>query len=825
MPNRLGSLVALSLATPEAIIPLATAGAAITIAAATFIYTSYTHYEDKKHKEIMELINTLHTKHLEKIEVIGLGVIRGFPPIFKLSADKDSSSAESMHMTEDEVANVSTTLSHETDTCLSKYREDVLSAILKLQEYYNLRKPKRRNTADITSSVIIYLLYMLETKCLNFSGYVYDIAYLDALSNFVNAYASIKGKENSQHFTYMQPVYTYLSSAKQALEQHQESLSLEEFFTELRDSSMNVYNKLSRLFIKLLIKPEHFEFSQTVAHDELRMGILSRKYVQSEVFGIALRTHDEIQLPDSVFKTWIMTLANYYLQALSPDVNLDQERILLPQKLFDFPGDSDKELNKKIKKELNKIREIFNNSPNIVTTELDLSHKPPKYIPITDDTKLLERTNVLANYSKLLHELISLQYLCAHILKNIKQLGEIYVRNPHHFQKIFQILNGLLNLIQKTTEGNRDSFTHINQENNNVMRLEIEELLPKEIQAQFNLILLTIMQSREAFNKYRTKLADRCKTTTAKSANYEILAVAANLMKMYPEIPFQDNLEVFNHDEQPVNQAHGAISTVDAIIPPIADQESTPMILPVNQKLTIANELLATIHQQIIVISQPPQNAQPMFIQQLTALNEVLTKATHFIAMYPLIPQGLEQTTQDTQLISAAVNNVPKDRVVHVPFKNPKVAILDELLSKISQQISVISTGLIDTKKVTAYKNILQSLIVMQKKAKALIKEQGKSQERQNKADQTLELTCSLSTKTLDFLMKSSTDRQAQSASITKTIHDEISNDDNGSFIDLHYNELSKFLCTYLGNFGIFRTDTRKKLADLEEQFMTMNVS
>jgi hypothetical protein len=234
-----GSLTAQSLSETTAVAAtIISAGIVVTVAGATFAYKRYEDFEEKKHRKQIERVNELHKLYLNKIIVPGYAEIRGFPPIYKLDDGKDSSTAESMHMTDQEVAALGASLPHSIDTGLSEYREAVLSAILKLKDYYFCRKNKK----DITSGVLTYLLYMLETKCWNFEGYDYDIAYLEAISNFINAYASIKGIENSQHFSRLQPVYAYLLTAKQSLEKHKELLSLQELVGELRDRSQENSN-------------------------------------------------------------------------------------------------------------------------------------------------------------------------------------------------------------------------------------------------------------------------------------------------------------------------------------------------------------------------------------------------------------------------------------------------------------------------------------------------------------------------------------------------------------------------------------------------------
>lgn len=280
MRNPLGSIAALSIAATTSI----------------FIYKEYKEYEEKKYRLQIEEINRLHKKYLSRI-VVDDGEIKGFPSIFKLP-ENSGAKAESMHLTQEEVEDVGSTLPRGTDVALSKYRRLILSAILKLKDYYISRSEK----TDITAGVLSYLLYMLEQKCLNFAGYPYDIPYLNAMTHFINAFASMKDSENTQHFSRLQPIYSYLLAAQQYLEKHKESLSLEEMLSELRDSCESFSNTMIRNLGKLINKNQYWELMPTVALDELSHGLLRKKYIHTEVKSIVLTSDDEIKIKNSILK-------------------------------------------------------------------------------------------------------------------------------------------------------------------------------------------------------------------------------------------------------------------------------------------------------------------------------------------------------------------------------------------------------------------------------------------------------------------------------------------------------------------------------------------
>lgn len=770
-PSLSGSPTALSLsAIPLTAATIISAGVLVSVASATFAYKVYKDFEEKKHRRQIEKVNELHRLYLNKILVPGYNEIRGFPPIYKLSADKESSAAESMHMTDEEVAAIGTMLPHSTDAGLSEYREAVLSAILKLKDYYFCRK----NNNDIPGGVLTYLLYMLETKCWNFEGYEYDIAYLEAISNFVNAYASIKGIENSQHFSRLQPVYAYLLTAKQALEKHKEFLSLQELVGELRDRAQENSNRLLRNFVKLIVKPAHFDFAETVAYDELKEGILRREYVHSEVGGVTFKKDHQKELSSSVFKQWIMALAKYYLQSLSPDINLKEDDLLSPTKLFGFANTARDILNethprkkklktkKQVKAQLEEIREVFKNSSNFITTKLDSTKKISKFVAVTSRNELIDRTEVLANFAKLIHELISLQYLCAHLLKSIGQLGEIYVKNPHHFYDIFKILDKLCMRIVQRSRDVIQAFSAIQKENHNIMRLEREELLPKSIHALVESTSITILRLGEHIKNYRNTVTDVRKITNVEAANYEMLSVAQLVSKLYAEIP---DSPIMVADE------HGAkLKPIDSKTEPKITPPSTTPQGPVIDKNKKEEPKLDP---------KPKQEPEP------------------------------EPKFKNTQPPLKEENASPKELPVDILKR-----LMDEINSRI---ISISKKEPVDIK-LTAYKNLANKLKIMQTKALALLNEPGKSSERLEKATSTTELTISLCQQTCDFLKLSKTERQLQTTVFSQTMHAEMADVTKKSFIDRHNNEISKFIYTNICRFGIFRTDTRKKLANVDEE-------
>lgn len=544
MQKNFASSTALSLAqagAKEPVAALVVGGVLVTVAAAVFVYKQFESFEEKKYRKEIQKINNLHKKYLERIYVPGFNDVQGFPPIFKLNTDEKSGIASSLHYTRDEVEAIGKQLPHGSDIALSGYRQKVQSAIFKIKEYYF----SRDNHRDTTAGVLSYLLNMLDTKCLNFQGYDYDIAYLDAISKFIVAYSSLEGRTNSQHFSRLQPAVAYIREAKQALERHKESLSLEELIAELRDNCTNCSASLLRKLVKMMVPTQYAHLSETAAIEELGERILRKRYVSAQVLGLELKHDEEIILPKSVFQDWIEALADYYLMSLNPVGRLLDPEKWAPAELFKFTekarsiermlghGTIDKKELERYQKQMHQIREIFEHSHNFINTKLVKKNKESKFEPVTQDKDILDRTEVMADFSRVIHSVISMQYLCTHLLKSIKQLGDLYAKDPDHCREIFEVLVNLCEVIRRSVVKVNHAFAEISNASENTMRLEHEELFSHEIQEDLDTIERTMENLGGEIVNYRTKLNQKAPITIA-TVSYEMKAVADLMDKMYP---------------------------------------------------------------------------------------------------------------------------------------------------------------------------------------------------------------------------------------------------------------------------------------------------
>lgn len=544
-----GSQTALSLASdPANLIPIVAAGGAVlvTIGAVALVYREYSQYKEKYRKKI-EKVNALHKKHLEKIPIYENRDLQGFPPIFKLNKGEKATNVESLHFTDDQINDVGNGIMPQgMDVSLSKYRECILNAIMKLKAYYL----ERNKHHDITAGVLSYLLYMLEKKLLNFEGYEYDIAYLTAFSKFIIDYMSMLGTEKAQRFQRLNPVRAYLLEAKQELEKHQKALSLENMISDLNRNCVSASKKLIRTFVHLITPEKDWRYVKTATFDELQNDILRKKYTRFRIGELVFSNDGKKEIPNSKFKDWLSGMLKYFAESINPASSIKVEDILPPEKVFVLPDLSRrKELKGKSKKrdekeelavlngQVKSIRNIFAKCDNFITTKLDIAtvNDQPKYIHITNDSEIMARSRVLADFATLIHQAISLQYMSVYLLKSIKQLGEIYMRDPNHFVMIFETLESLCEQIKAGIENNKQAFAEIQKQNKNISQLAEKELLPEDTMSLLDTTYAIISRISGTIKQYRDDVVENgdLNKPTIESVNHEMLEVANKIVTMY----------------------------------------------------------------------------------------------------------------------------------------------------------------------------------------------------------------------------------------------------------------------------------------------------
>lgn len=431
------------------------------------------------------------------------------------------------------------------------YQESIRDALRKLKEYYALRATDSgKDSDDITIKVLCYLLHIIETKCLNFSGYPYDIAYLGAIAEFITSYSSLGNGEHSQHFSRLSQVYSSLQQAKQKLEKHKEALSVKETVTALRTNCVDHSDQLIRTLVKMVVKKEDVDLANTVNHDELEVGIVRKQYIHSEVRGFVWRSDGKIDLPNSIFKVWIQNSAKYYLSSQVIDTAKNRESAPTYEDFFVFVHQAEtflktknlpakdpvtKKFNKDMHEHLGLIADVFKNSGNFLSTVYDPSSD--KFVLVHDEAQLVDRVRVVANFAKLIDVVISLQYLCMRVEKSIEMLGDIEFINPLHFHKIFSSIFQLCALVQESSKQCLDDFTRLQQLNKDHMQTAAKELFPNQVSRLVQSLSLIVERGKEDIDKCRKRSKGAAEAQTAQAERYELYEVTQAVLRRYYKEP------------------------------------------------------------------------------------------------------------------------------------------------------------------------------------------------------------------------------------------------------------------------------------------------
>jgi hypothetical protein len=322
-----------------------------------------------------------------------------------------------------------------------------------------------------------------------------------------------------------------------------------------------------------------------------------------------------------------------------------------------------------------------------------------------------------------------MQYLCAHLLKSIKQLGDIYAKDPNHFREIFGVLSQLMVVIKNGVALNLSDFSDIEKANQNVMRLDKEELFSREIASTLNTVKQMTTKLGTEIIEYRNK-ASKPSDPTEDSITYEMRAIATLLSKMYPEAELPDQCCI------PIPKT--PIST-DVQKPESESKNSLP------------------------VTELPSQETQSLRLHKLTS------------QIFNLIREMQQEPIAD----------------LHI----------------------------------NQYVTIYRNLNTLQAKSIALLNEPNKTIQRAEKAQKTADLVMSLCQRTFDFLSLTKEERLEASLVFVQRIHNELSHPVNSSFLDKHNNTASQFIYTNLCGFGLFQTETRRKMGQLEKACEVLAVS
>ncbi|CDZ78498.1 hypothetical protein BN59_02808 [Legionella massiliensis] len=800
--NQQGSFTALSLlaSNPEAqlIAGAVIGGVAVTVAGAAFIYKEFKAYKEKKHLNEINAINKLHEEHLSKIVVPGKNEILSLPVIFKFKTENDLKTVESLHYNEDIVRTKANKLPGQTDIALSLYQEAIRDAILKLKEYYF----SRSDNNDTTGSVLSYLLEMLDSHCLKFEGYDYDIAYLKAIAAFIDAYASQGNNQNTKRFSHLDEVYSNIVKAQHLLDLHKDVLSLQELLSDLYDSCRNMNDEALRVFTMMINPRKHWKLMETVTKKELSQGMLKKYFIEGSILGLINIPDNETDILDSPFKDDLIHLVKYALSSIDPEKTLALSDI--PKVDVQVPNlgryielrdkdnltQEEKTEKKGIKKQLEAFKSLFYESKNFVTLEMDpkTANSKHKYIPVSEYDEVVNRAGIMINFANLIRKIISLQYYSINLIKGIKSLGEIDVSNKYH-RKIFNVLDELCAQIQNDYLRLKTDLYKIQESSNNAMHIDEITKHRERIYALLETTNTTIGMAKDKIKKYWHK--NREKTAELRfDAEYNLFT-AAHLIAKTHDLPCAQETEhrrkSSSHQSEKARRrtSHHVSSQSSSSVP----QSSSSL-----PKKPIAAREINTAKDQALqrVELVEKQAAQANVVNSNSRSN---------------LPQKPEQIAVTAREAPNLADNIQYN------FSMIKKSII--LIRKEERPAASDHEGLsLFAEELAAYLDLSSKLDLVNQKIQTINDEENLTDQRKTKNQHLAATLAEVTERVTQFVQLKRKERIKQAAILCRDIQKILTQENHATFIDDHKDSFWRYANSVFGA-GFFRTDSRIKLSNV----------
>jgi hypothetical protein len=417
------------------------------------LYTaSYASKKAAKHlKEISE-INMLHLQYLGSIKVNG----KETPPLPKVfTGDKDPHGLE---IGDDVLKDLAEAQAKYRDPRLPRYLEHILDAMTELRLFYWMRLEDRvgglgfkGDRDDITSNVLCYLLLMISTHCVNIVDNDVALLYLDGFKKFViwlgAQHNKFHNKSNSDYADHMETVRASLERAYYCLKSCSLDRSFPDLLSSLTSDCRYLVQRMLRYSTQLITPTKYWDYLDYCTPRKLADKQIMKHYPHSHTL---LSTY--IPLPDCPMGNAINLCAQDYLLSITMEDKTEEKGDFIKADRFNFKNLS--------KKDRNKVKEVFKNCKNFLTTMPKLDkYKESTNITVADHEEVLTgRINIFSDYLTLIDRINIANYFCSHLIKRADQLGEIYINNPHHCVFLFQVLQGLGTEIDKRALGVRSQL-------------------------------------------------------------------------------------------------------------------------------------------------------------------------------------------------------------------------------------------------------------------------------------------------------------------------------------------------------------------------------
>lgn len=475
------------------------AGAGLLLAVGAGGYFIYKEVKEHQLEKIgAKIVEANHTAKpfFNRITVPGFSEVTSWPLPFEVDDEKNPKNLKALPVDEDDIKAIGETKSHQSEIGLEVFVENVDSAISELKAYY-----ETLDKTGVTARVLAHILHLIDDCVLKFQGYDLDIAYLTALINFIDKYASTSAHgAGSQHFSRLKGAYQYLRKAKDELKKHKETRSFTYDISELKDACIKHSKVMIRNIVQVILPNKHWGLLPNLVIQKLaKDGTVTEEHVKRAanvpIVGV-VATHDaEVKLENSIITDWVIHLSRYYLKSLTAEATLTENEILPPNpdlvklkalednlkesktraqdeqeiakikaqyELFAIPNlkklkaledglkksknrNQDEQEIIKIKAQLEALKRAFKNSENFLTRKFfqGKKDKEGRYIVVETNEDIVESLTVIAGMASVTHRLITHICRSLDLLKGAQMLGELYVKSPEAFREVFAIFDAL----------------------------------------------------------------------------------------------------------------------------------------------------------------------------------------------------------------------------------------------------------------------------------------------------------------------------------------------------------------------------------------------
>jgi hypothetical protein len=432
----------------------------------TKIQTEYREHEEKVLSDKMIGVQAIYNDSLKDMLVLGLGENGKIstPPIFILDEKDLTKPVKSLVLNDVILKDLSDTYPSVSADLLA-YGERVHNAMQALRQFYYLRTEKRNSMhrgkqTDLTSSVLSYLILMISTHCYKFEGIETTMTYLRGFQKFVQRYGSFGGKgKKSDHYQHMAIVYKELSIAENLLLQYSLTLSYTSYLNLLIPKTTSYCNELLRCALKMITPIKYWNLVEYVNAENILEGNIKGQfdYAHEGLFGGG----GIIPIKECFMKEKLRVCAKNYFTAIRSNDD--------PENKAAFVTD-DKYLTKFTRTQYEHIMDVARDCDNFLTLKIKpTSRQSFKEWLLLNQGFIDTRIRTYQELLGLINKLIILIYYCAHLSNRVKQLGEIYITNPHHCVYIFEVFKELGNITDQQVKLVMKSVLDIAKENGQIM--------------------------------------------------------------------------------------------------------------------------------------------------------------------------------------------------------------------------------------------------------------------------------------------------------------------------------------------------------------------